>query len=379
MTALREVKLLSELHHPHIVPLHHAFIHKRAVCLVFDYMDSDLAALINDRSIVLTPADVKAYMRALLSALAACHECGILHRDVKPDNVLLAADGRVALADFGLSRGPRAQGSPRGDSGPIGGGEDGTLPGRPLTNAVFARWYRAPELLYGSTLYGPAVDVWAAGCVLAELLLRRPWLPGSSDIAQLGLIFGALGTPPPGAWPGADALPGFVPFSDRVPPQLITMFPGAPPDALDLLVRLVALNPAARTSAADALTHPFFTRGDAPTPAASLPRPPRRPGDPLAPRAAAAEDAPSQQPLPSGTGMTGPVRRLELGGTTGGKGKRPRDNDDDETPADAGAAAAAAAPGRRPGLDSEDRSYLRKRALDLGAALDGAAAGEEGG
>ena len=374
VTALREVKLLSELHHPHIVPLHHAFIHKRAVCLVFDYMDSDLAALINDRSIVLTPADVKAYMRALLSALAACHDCGILHRDVKPDNVLLAADGRVALADFGLSRGPRAQGSPRGGNGPIGGGDDGTLPGRPLTNAVFARWYRAPELLYGTTLYGPPVDVWAAGCVLAELLLRRPWLPGSSDIAQLGLIFGALGTPSPGAWPGADALPGFVPFGERAPPQLTAMFPGAPPEALDLLVRMVALNPAARISAADALTHPFVTRGDAPTPAAALPRPPRRPGDPLAPRAAMEEAAPSQPP-PSGTGMTGAVRRLGLGGTAGGTGKRARD--DDETPADDGAATAVGH--RRPALDSEDRSYLRKRALDLGAALDGAAAEEEAG
>lgn len=366
VTALREVKFLKELKHDHVVRLRDAFPHKRSICLVFDYMDSDLAALIHDRSIVLTPADVKAYMRALLGALAAIHAAGILHRDIKPDNVLLAADGRIALADFGLSRGPRAQGSPRGGSGPIGGGDDGTLPGRPLTNAVFATWYRAPELLYGSTLYGPPVDVWAAGCVLAELLLRRPWLAGGSDIAQLGLIFGALGTPPPGAWPGADALPGFVPFGDRAPPSLAASFPGAPPDAVDLLGRLVALNPADRITAAAALTHPFFTRGDAPTPAHALPAPPRRPGDPLAPRRREEEED-------ERTGMTGPVRKLGL--ETGTGAKRPRD-DDDNTPADAVAAAAAAAP-RRPALDSEDRSYLRRRALDLGAALDGAA--EEGG
>jgi cyclin-dependent kinase 7 len=368
VTALREIKLLKEMHSPHVVSLLDVFPHKRGICLVFEYMDSDLAALAHDRSTVLTPADVKTYVRALLAGLAACHGAGVLHRDVKPDNVLLSADGRVKLADFGLSRGPRACASPRATAAAAATADPsphGLLPARPLTNAVFARWYRAPELLYGSTLYGPPVDVWAAGCVLAELLLRRPWLPGASDVAQLGLIFGALGTPPPGAWPGVDALPAFVPFSERAPPPLAASFPGAPPDAVDLLARLVALNPAARITAADALAHPFFTRGEPPTPPHALPAPPRRPGDPLAPAAAmtgGGEGGP--------TGMTGPVRRLGLGGEEGAASRKRRAGADDGTPADAGGGVRPP----RPALDSEDRSYLRRRGGDLGAALDGAAA-----
>jgi cyclin-dependent kinase 7 len=360
VTALREVKLLREANHPHIVSLLDVAPHKRGVCLVFEYMDSDLAALIGDRGTVLTEGDVKAYTRGLLSGLAAVHAAGVLHRDVKPDNVLLAADGRVKLADFGLARGPRAGGSPRAPRG--GGGGATELPARPMTNAVYATWYRAPELLYGSTLYSAAADVWAAGCVLAELLLRRPWLPGATDVAQLGLVFAALGTPPPGAWPGAGALPAYVPFAERAAPGLAPQFPGAPPDALDLLARMTALDPAARITAADALAHPYFSRGGGPTPAARLPAPPRRPGDPLAPRARGTD------PPPSGTGMTGPVRRLELAsagaGATAG-GKRARDGDG------GGASSPPRPPAApRPTLASEDRAYLRSRAAGLGAALN---------
>jgi serine/threonine protein kinase len=385
--------------------------------LVFEFMDGDLAALAHDRRIVLGTGDVKCYVRALLTALAACHEAGILHRDVKPDNVLLSKSGDVKLADFGLARGPRACGSPcggfeeevreeeeeeekvkeqqngsskkKGD----GGGEkdddekdnpppttpplrdaDG-LPSRPLTNAVFAHWYRAPELLFGSTLYSTAVDVWAAGCVLAELLLRRPWLPGTSDLSQLGLIFNALGTPPSGGWPGAAAsLPGYVDFAPRPrPASLAPLFPpGTPADAIDLLSKMVVLDPRERISCAEALRHPFFTRGEPVSAPGMLPKPPGRGANPLlgggggnggggtvtatataakesaaaeaaAPAAAAAATAAtakatggSRSRLPSETGMTGPVRRLDLDDGTGGGGvsaaagsKRRRDDGGD--------------------------------------------------
>ena len=417
--------------------------------MVFEFMDGDLAALAHDRRIVLGTGDVKCYVRALLTALAACHEAGILHRDVKPDNVLLSKSGDVKLADFGLARGPRACGSPcggfeeevreeeeveekvkeqqngsskkKGD----GGGEkdddekdnpppttpplrdaDG-LPSRPLTNAVFAHWYRAPELLFGSTLYSTAVDVWAAGCVLAELLLRRPWLPGSSDLSQLGLIFNALGTPPRGGWPGAAAaLPGYVDFAPRPrPASLAPLFPaGTPADALDLLGRMVALDPRERISCEEALRHPWFSRGEPASAAGTLPKPPGRGANPLlgggggggvggggvggrgggggtaaAAAAAAATEtaamakaaatsggaatakATARSRVPSSeteTGMTGPVRKLDLGGGGGGGGGA------------SSAAAATAAGSKRPREEEEDATATAAATRRLEGALD---------
>lgn len=152
---LREIKLLTELKHPNIVRLHSAFMHKKAVHLVLEYMESDLEAVIRDRSIVLSEADVKSYMRMILSALAHCHTSFVVHRDVKPNNMLLAADGTLKLADFGLAR---TFGSPD----------------RNYTHNVFARWYRPPELFFGALKYGLAIDVWAAGARLARGL--RPSL-----------------------------------------------------------------------------------------------------------------------------------------------------------------------------------------------------------
>ncbi len=111
---------------------------------------------------------------------------------------------------------------------------------------MFARWYRPPELLFGSTCYGSSIDIWAAGCVFAELLLRRPWLPGSSDIDQLGKIFQALGTPTPESWPTVQQLPNYVEFQKVAPPPLRQQFPQAGEDALDLLSLMVSLDPSKR-------------------------------------------------------------------------------------------------------------------------------------
>uniref|UniRef100_A0A6V7PS59 [RNA-polymerase]-subunit kinase n=1 Tax=Ananas comosus var. bracteatus TaxID=296719 RepID=A0A6V7PS59_ANACO len=156
-TALREIKLLKELKDPNIIELIDAFPHKGNLHLVFEFMESDLEAVIRDRNIVLSPADIKSYLQMTLKGLAFCHRKWVLHRDMKPNNLLIAADGQLKLADFGLAR--------------IFGSPD-----RKFTHQVFARWYRAPELLFGAKQYGAGVDVWAAGCIFAELLLRRPFL-----------------------------------------------------------------------------------------------------------------------------------------------------------------------------------------------------------
>ncbi|GJX38575.1 cyclin-dependent kinase D-3-like protein, partial [Tanacetum coccineum] len=122
--------------------------------------------------------------------------------------------------------------------------------------------------------YGPGVDVWAAACIFAELLLRRPFLQGASDIDQLGKIFAAFGTPKPSQWPDMIYLPDYVEYQFVPGQTLRTLFPMASDDALDLLSKMFAYDPKARISAQQALEHRYFSSGPPPTEPALLPRPP---------------------------------------------------------------------------------------------------------
>ncbi|KAL4202469.1 hypothetical protein AMTRI_Chr02g221270 [Amborella trichopoda] len=254
VTALREIKLLKELKDPNVIELIDAYPHKGNLHLVFEFMESDLEAVIRDRNIVLSPADIKSYMQMTLKGLAYCHRKWVLHRDMKPNNLLIGSDGQLKLADFGLAR--------------IFGSPD-----RKFTHQVFARWYRAPELLFGTKHYGAGVDVWAAGCIFAELLLRRPFLQGSSDIDQLGKIFAAFGTPKPSQWPDMIYLPDYVEYQFVLAPPLRSLFPMASDDALDLISRMFTYDPKNRITVQQALEHRYFSSVPAPTNPVLLPRP----------------------------------------------------------------------------------------------------------
>eukprot|EP00891_Asterochloris_glomerata_P005265 jgi/Astpho2/5265/fgenesh1_pm.00074_%23_26_t len=295
VTALREIKLLKELTCPNVVQLVDVFQHKQNLSLVFEYMETDLEIVIKDKSVNLSPPDVKAYLQMLLRGLGFCHSRWVLHRDVKPNNFLIAATGELKLADFGLAR--------------IFGSPD-----RKWTNQVFANWYRAPELFFGSTCYGPAVDVWAAGCCFAELLLRRPWFIGTSDLDVLSKVFAALGTPTEAQWPDMRALPNFVEYSRTEAPPLGSIIKGASEDALDLLAKMMQFDPKRRITLQDALAHRYFTSAPLPTTPAQLPK-----------------------PKPRSTSEAPPVMPLQ--GT-----------------------------GHRPQLDEADARYLRKRKLNLDEA-----------
>ncbi|KAM6111517.1 uncharacterized protein FYN12_013539 [Phoenicopterus ruber ruber] len=152
-TALREIKLLQELSHPNIIGLLDAFGHKSNISLVFGFMETDLEVIIKDTSIVLTQSHIKAYMLMTLQGLKYLHQHWILHRDLKPNNLLLDENGVLKLADYDLAK---SFGSPN----------------RVYIHQVVTRWYQAPELLFGARMYGVGVDMWAVGCILAELLLR---------------------------------------------------------------------------------------------------------------------------------------------------------------------------------------------------------------
>ena len=272
-TAIREIKLLQELRHPHVIELVDCFPHKRNLNLVFECCESDLEAVIKDKFLPLGTPEIKSYMQMTLRAVAYCHECWVLHRDLKPNNLLIAPNGALKLADFGLAR---VFGSPN----------------RKFTHQVFARWYRAPELLLGSKAYGPGVDVWAVGCVFAELMLRKPFFPGSSDIDQLGRIYQGLGTPTEETWPGHKTLPDYMEFSKTPAPDLRGVFATAPPEALDLLKKLMAFDPNRRVSAAEALRHAYFSAQPLATPFPDLPRPTQKFGDEGGARTGGATRAP---------------------------------------------------------------------------------------
>ncbi|GMH42011.1 hypothetical protein BSKO_09930 [Bryopsis sp. KO-2023] len=272
MTALREIKLQRELKSDKVVELLDVFEHKNNLSLVFEFMESDMEAVIRDQTIILSAADIKSYVKMTLETLAYVHDKFVLHRDVKPNNLLIAATGEIKLADFGLAR-IFCDPDPR------------------FTPQVFSRWYRPPELLFGTTAYGPYVDVWAAGCVFAELMLRAPWFPGDTDIDQLGKIFQCMGTPNMNEWPDHIHLPHYVEYKATPPIPLNQIFRKASTDALDLLSKMMKLNPNQRPTAKEALEHAYFKNDPKPTKPSSLPRPKKREDAPLvlAPQPAMAE------------------------------------------------------------------------------------------
>jgi len=199
-------------------------------------------------------------MYQLLNSLAYMHSGELLHRDVKPSNLLVNTECQVKVGDFGLARSVAAlEAEAAAAAGAFGAH---AAAGPVLTDYVATRWYRAPEILLGSTRYTYGVDMWSAGCILAELLAGRPCFPGSSTLNQLDRILALTGRPSAAELaccgsPYAPMLLESLPPACGPPPPLAQRFPTAPPAALDLLSRLLRFSPADRLSAEEALRHPY--------------------------------------------------------------------------------------------------------------------------
>ncbi|KAL4565938.1 hypothetical protein LXL04_030044 [Taraxacum kok-saghyz] len=236
----REIMMLRKLDHPNIVKLEGLATSRMqySLYLVFDYMQTDLSRIIS-REDRLTEPQVKSYMQQLLSGLQHCHERGILHRDIKGSNLLIDRNGMLKIADFGLA--------------------NYYNPKRPvaLTNRVVTLWYRAPELLLGTTNYGPGIDLWSAGCLLAEMFAGRPIMPARTEVEQLHKIFKLCGTPPEDYWKKLKLSTTFRP-PHSYKSNIREAFRDYPRSALGLLAILLALDPVFRGSATSALQHEFF-------------------------------------------------------------------------------------------------------------------------
>ncbi|GLU12421.1 hypothetical protein SLE2022_291040 [Rubroshorea leprosula] len=239
----REILILRRLNHPNIIKLD-GIITSRLSCslfLVFEYMEHDVTGLLSSPDIKFTEPQIKCYMKQLLSGIDHCHSRGVMHRDIKGSNLLINNEGILKVADFGLanfcSYGQR----------------------QPLTSRVVTLWYRPPELLLGSTDYGPAVDVWSVGCVFAEILLGRPILQGRTEVEQLHKIFKLCGSPPEDYWKKSK-LPHATLFKpqQRYDSCLRETFKDLPASAVNLIETLLSVEPDKRGTASSALASEYF-------------------------------------------------------------------------------------------------------------------------
>ncbi|KAL8466867.1 hypothetical protein ACS0TY_035799 [Phlomoides rotata] len=237
----REIMILQKLDHPNILKLSGLATSRMqySIYLVFDCMHSDLSRILSRPNESLTEPQIKCYMQQLLSGLQHCHDRGILHRDIKGSNLLIDRNGMLMIADFGLASFFRPERR------------------RPLTSRVVTLWYRAPELLLGSTDYGVGIDLWSVGCLMAEMYAGRPIMPARTEVEQLHRIFKLCGTP------SDDYYTRLNVSRAGKPPQaykstLRETFRNFPSCSLDLLSILLSLDPQNRGSASSALENKFF-------------------------------------------------------------------------------------------------------------------------
>lgn len=257
--------------------------------LVFEYVPHDLSGML-DSGFVFSPAQVRRVARQLVVGLARLHSQGIIHRDIKSANILLTHDCVVKIADFGLAR--VVGRSDRGDDSDYGGMFDLSAnftgvavappPPPPLTNNVVTLWYRAPELLLGSTRYSNKIDIWSAGCVVAELQLRRPLFGGKTELEQLDMICRLVGTPTVESYPSMFDLPLFNQHLANMryyQPTFVGFTGGekgsragrlSPAVHTCLFEQCLVINPASRWSADQILAGPFFCEDESVREAESL-------------------------------------------------------------------------------------------------------------
>ncbi|BGP08044.1 hypothetical protein NBRC10512_002890 [Rhodotorula toruloides] len=242
-TAIREISLLKEMKDPNVVRLLDITHHDTKLYLVFEFLDLDLKRYMDKvgDGDGMGPEIVKTYQ--LIRGVYYLHAHRVLHRDLKPQNLLINKEGNLKLADFGLAR---AFG----------------IPLRTYTHEIVTLWYRAPEVLLGSRHYSTGVDMWSVGCIFAEMIMRQPLFPGDSEIDEIFRIFRLLGTPDEDVWPGVTNLPDYkTTFPHWHAKDIMDHVPGCTEESAELIIGMLAYDPSKRMSAKAALKSAYFDHG----------------------------------------------------------------------------------------------------------------------
>ncbi|KAH8329355.1 hypothetical protein KR074_008512 [Drosophila pseudoananassae] len=241
-TAIREISLLKELKHSNIVCLEDVLMEENRIYLIFEFLSMDLKKYMDS-----LPADkhmdpklVRSYLYQITSAILFCHRRRVLHRDLKPQNLLIDKNGIIKVADFGLGR-------------------SFGIPVRIYTHEIVTLWYRAPEVLLGSPRYSCPVDIWSIGCIFAEMATRKPLFQGDSEIDQLFRMFRILKTPTEDIWPGVTSLPDYKnTFPCWSTNQLTNQLKNLDENGINLIQSMLIYDPVHRISAKEILEHPYF-------------------------------------------------------------------------------------------------------------------------
>jgi cyclin-dependent kinase 7 len=256
--------------HPHIVSLLAVYPAKEmgtSLSLAFEYCPVDLQLALDWRRRSFMPLlsfeTIKTIVHDLFLALEHSHSQGVLHRDVKPGNLLVASNGYIQLCDFGLAKTFIIDQASEDEA--LSKPND-TMDGHGSLG-MCTRYYRPPEILLGGPANHPSVDAWSAGTVVAELLTNRPHFAGTSDLDQLSRIFDVLGTPTDTLWPASVDLPdyGKLQFAHKEPQNWKDSLPRATEsnDLIDFLKGLLALDPATRQTSGETLDHAWLKSGRA--------------------------------------------------------------------------------------------------------------------
>lgn len=241
VNAIREIKTFQLMNDENCLKMLDIFIYKEEIHVVLEFVPYSLEQIIKCKDIILMPSDIKSWMFMLLKGLKHMHDNYLMHRDLKPNNLLITEEGVLKLADFGLSRKITER----------------------MTPSAGTRWYRAPEMLLGQTQYSFKSDIWSAGMIMAELFLRFPFFASETDIQQLETICKVLGTPKNYSF--FDEKTTCVTIKQFPPTNLKNIFTAVSEDALDLLSKMLQIDPNKRISVNEALSHSYFTTKPEPT------------------------------------------------------------------------------------------------------------------